>query len=435
MEAGLVEDGAQFPLLPSGLRPRAAQSTLTIPQRQQSDPFAPREELIDSIIKHESSNNPKARGKAGELGLMQIMPATAAQYGIRPEQLVDPNINRSTGKRYLGDLLKRYKGNEFLALVAYNSGPGPVDKGHLLPQSVKYATRVLSKTGSRLPQGGEGQLPQQRTQQDVAGVVAQQPSMLSRIGSSLSGALEGTAYAGELPALPSGAKPSEAVASTQPPRAGASAPAPTSGGTLPPLPSGMRPLPYGMKMGIHAGPLTMSVGPQETTGEATTQEKLGVQRDNLIKLGEEMQELYDKRLKPKLSGGQLSSTGQGLEYTQTGAMRMLGYENDPDVQDWIVKSGQFSQGLNSYYAASGGGRGGVGYFGEVTSPHVPHPPQGLREVLGVDSPTGQQWDLQKQGDQLPKLIHNLKRDQGLEGQQHYQQFAPEEQQLLKDYGY
>lgn len=214
---------------------------------------------------------------------------------------------------------------------------------------------------------------------------------------------------------------------------GGPAPAPSAPSIAPPLP-GMNTPP--IKMTLRAGPLTLSVGPQQgaTTGFKTQEEKLSDQRQRLISLGEEMQNLYDKRLQPKLKAGKISSTGQGLEYTETGPMRAAGYNIDPDVEDWIVKSGQFSQALNSYYAASGGGRGGVGYYGEVTSPHVPHPPQGMREVLGVLSPTGQQWDLQKQGAQLPILLHNLRRDQGLEGKQTYQQWTPVEQDLLSQYG-
>src|SRR5579872_6789346 len=96
--------------------------------------------LIDAIIQQESSGNPKAVSPKGARGLMQVMPATAAQYGVHPDQLFDPNINRQVGTRYFGDLMQKYNHNPFLALVAYNSGPGRVDKGEFLPDAIKYAS-------------------------------------------------------------------------------------------------------------------------------------------------------------------------------------------------------------------------------------------------------------------------------------------------------
>jgi hypothetical protein len=225
------------------------QQTLTIPQ-QWRNPFTPRPQLINALIGQEdASRNPKAVGKVGERGLMQIRPETAAQYGVKPEQLFDPTINQQTGSRYLGDLLKRYNGNEFLALVAYNSGPARVDRGELLPQSVRYASKILgmAKGGGSMPTleaqpGGKTQAPE--------------PSMLSRIG----GLFEGTANAQEFPPLPSGAKvsmpsvpPSGAPAAPmgQTPQAGPTAPTQD----FPPLPSGAKPRfdPQQWKMSMSMG--------------------------------------------------------------------------------------------------------------------------------------------------------------------------------------
>lgn len=364
--------------------------------------------LIQSMIQNESAGNPRAVSPKGARGLMQIMPQTAAQFGVKPDQLFQPKENQWLGTHYYNQLLDHYQGNPFLALVAYHSGPGRVDKGILLPESVKFASKELTGAGGA-------------------------QSVWQKIKGSMAG---GTAYAQEPPgqqaAAPQLAAPAPAAAGAIPidqffqqmgqqqaqsPQA-VSPQMQSAGGTS-----------LGTRETLRLGPFSKTIGPTETTGTATTEEKLSDQRQRLIQLGEEMQELYNKRLKGKLSAGAISSVGQGLDYTETGPMRYIGHNIDPDVEDWIVKSGQFAQALNSYYAASGGGRGGVGYYGEVTSPHAPHPPQGLREVLGVVSPTGQQWDLQKQGEQLPTLLHNLRRDQGLEGQQHYQQWTPGQQEL------
>lgn len=211
---------------------------------QSFDPFSARPELIDSIIHHESSGRPGAISPKGARGLMQVMPHTAAQYGVSPQQLMDPEINKQVGTQYFSDLLKQYKGNEFLALVAYNEGPGNLSKGKFFPQSVHYATSVLDRAGSRLKglwQGAEsalgfgdqGQQQQQPPQQTAQAPQAQGqqdqamlPWMLGKIGGGLSSLLgEGTAQAEETP----------------PPDAGAAAPPAAPPTATPPTPPGAPP--------------------------------------------------------------------------------------------------------------------------------------------------------------------------------------------------
>jgi hypothetical protein len=104
--------------------------------------------VLDRVMHQESGGNPLARGAKGELGLFQLMPSTAALYGVRdPNQLFNPQVNRSVAKQYLGDLLKHYNGNMQLALAAYNAGPGRVDKG-LIPTSTHgYVQRIMSALG------------------------------------------------------------------------------------------------------------------------------------------------------------------------------------------------------------------------------------------------------------------------------------------------
>ena len=110
--------------------------------------------LLDAIIQRESSGNPRARSKAGAIGLMGIMPADAMEgmregvpdvfsaarslgYAIDPADetrdmaemlLQQPDINTLIGEKYLQELLKKYRGDTEGTLTAYNAGPAAYDK-------------------------------------------------------------------------------------------------------------------------------------------------------------------------------------------------------------------------------------------------------------------------------------------------------------------
>ena len=87
--------------------------------------------LIHQIILVESNYNPNAVSPKGAMGLMQLMPETAKQYGVKDP--FDPVQNIEGGVKYLKDLIKLFKGNTDLILAAYNAGQEAVKKYHGIP--------------------------------------------------------------------------------------------------------------------------------------------------------------------------------------------------------------------------------------------------------------------------------------------------------------
>jgi hypothetical protein len=77
-------------------------------------------DLVRAMVNAESGGNPRAVSPAGAIGLMQLMPATAAALGIDPWQ---PRENLRGGVAYIADLMRAYDGDIRLALIAYNAGP------------------------------------------------------------------------------------------------------------------------------------------------------------------------------------------------------------------------------------------------------------------------------------------------------------------------
>lgn len=100
-------------------------------------------DLIHCVVAVESNFDPKAVSPKKASGLMQLMPQTAARYGVK--NIFDPEENINAGTRYLKELLAKYH-DLTLALAAYNAGPERVDQyGRRVPpylETMKYVQRI-----------------------------------------------------------------------------------------------------------------------------------------------------------------------------------------------------------------------------------------------------------------------------------------------------
>lgn len=100
--------------------------------------------LLQAVEHQESGGDPTAVSGAGAIGLMQLMPGTAAGLGVNPW---DPAQNLVGGATYLADQLQHFGGNLPDALAAYNAGPGAIEMYGGIPpyvQTQHYVAAVMT---------------------------------------------------------------------------------------------------------------------------------------------------------------------------------------------------------------------------------------------------------------------------------------------------
>jgi soluble lytic murein transglycosylase-like protein len=101
--------------------------------------------LVRAVIATESGGNPSAVSRKGAVGLMQLMPTTALELGVR--NMYSAAENLEAGVRYLHTLLDRYNGDLDRALAAYNAGAGAVDRAGGVPkyrETREYVKKVTN---------------------------------------------------------------------------------------------------------------------------------------------------------------------------------------------------------------------------------------------------------------------------------------------------
>lgn len=111
--------------------------------RELSSKYGVPEDLVHSIILAESNYDPNAVSHKGAIGLMQLMPETAKEYGVIDPLVPEDNID--AGIKYIKKLIDLYNGDVKLILAAYNAGPSAVEKYGGVPpfqETREYIQRV-----------------------------------------------------------------------------------------------------------------------------------------------------------------------------------------------------------------------------------------------------------------------------------------------------
>ena len=110
-----------------------------------SDTYNVSKDLLKAMAKAESDFKSDITSHAGAMGIMQLMPSTAASLGVT--DAFDPEQNIMGGAKYLKENLERFNGDASLALAAYNAGPNAVEKYNGIPpysETQNYVKTVLS---------------------------------------------------------------------------------------------------------------------------------------------------------------------------------------------------------------------------------------------------------------------------------------------------
>ena len=139
-------------------RPRPSKKVLKPLIDRTAKRYGVERELVHAVVAAESAYNAHAVSRAGAIGLMQVMPRTAADYGVTDASaLFDPKVNVNTGTRHLKRLLGKYKNDYGRTIMAYNAGEGTVDRTNsnvTYAETLDYTAAVIRnyrRNGGRQP--------------------------------------------------------------------------------------------------------------------------------------------------------------------------------------------------------------------------------------------------------------------------------------------
>ncbi len=135
--AGALAIGSMFDMFKDGGEKVSIQDRIQHAVERASQETGIDQDILHNLIKAESSGNPKAVSRVGAVGLVQLMPGTAKQYGVKDRFDIEQNV--MGGARYLRDLAKQTKGDMIAAVGNYNSGPAHyLRTGNISPNRETY---------------------------------------------------------------------------------------------------------------------------------------------------------------------------------------------------------------------------------------------------------------------------------------------------------
>lgn len=129
----------------------AATTTMDDIFQKAADTYGVSVNLLKAMAKQESNFDPNSTSSCGAMGVMQLMPETAASLGVT--DAYDPEQNIMGGAKYISQLLTKYNGDVSLALAAYNAGSGNVDKYGGIPpfeETQNYVAKVTAYMNENL---------------------------------------------------------------------------------------------------------------------------------------------------------------------------------------------------------------------------------------------------------------------------------------------
>ncbi len=160
-------------------RPSSSRAQLKAMVDQTARQYGLDRDLVHALIQAESAYNPRAVSPAGAVGLMQVMPDTAADYGVNtPATLFEPETNLNTGMRHFKRLLDKY-GSIGSAVMAYNAGEGALERSGgfvTYAETQRYTHQVLTTY-----LGSKGIAPYSARAREAIGITLT-PAMANAVG-------------------------------------------------------------------------------------------------------------------------------------------------------------------------------------------------------------------------------------------------------------